>query len=69
MSELNLTLTVGEFSSPDDCDHATLIGIVRRALEASPEFTQRYEGRLVGLVVPITESMNSDSYRSAWRIG
>lgn len=67
MAELTLDLRV-DFEHPDDCDHATLIGIVRRALEASPEFTQRYEGRLVGLVVPITESPNGDSYRSAWRV-
>lgn len=66
---LALTMTVGApGGTADDCDHATLLGIVRRALENSPEFVERYGGELVGLVVPQTMNGNSDSYRSGFRL-
>lgn len=64
---LSLTLTIpAPQRYVDDCDHATLIGIVRRALEASEELAERYPRHTVELAVPITQSMNSDTYRSSF---
>lgn len=61
---MDLTLTREGCFTTDDCDHATLLGVVRRALEASPEFRSRYGGALLALSVPLIDDLSSDSYES-----
>lgn len=66
-----LVMTVTMSAEPggdDDCEQVEFLAAVRRALETSPEFIERYGDRLVGFVVPQAMNANSDTYRSAWRV-
>lgn len=66
--QLTLNLDVGRETSTDDCAHAELIGIVRRALQGSPQLSTRYPGRLLGLVADPSETCSPDPYCSTFQI-
>lgn len=65
--QLTLTMDAKTQHTADDCDHAILLGIVRRALLGSHEFRLQYGGQLVGLATEVSDSMNPEPYRSAFR--
>ena len=70
MTGYNITVTIDAEpqESTDDCAHANLMGVIRRALENSPEFAARYPGRLVGLVAEVADTMSPEPYRSGFRV-
>jgi hypothetical protein len=63
----SLTVDAGQ-KCADDCEHAALLGIVQRALEASPEFAAASPGAKISISVPLSMSLNSDTYRSGFEV-